>query len=70
MRWIALNDVLKCGDYIDEVYFYNHDPPGSAHPGSAHPLHTAAHPLHTAARQIHEVSARSALSSCTATHPL
>ena len=65
MRWIALNDVLKCGDYIDEVYFYNHDPPGSAHP-----LHTAARPLHTAARQIHEVRARSALSSCTAAHPL
>ena len=28
MRWIALNDLLQDGDYVDEIYFYNHYPPG------------------------------------------
>ena len=27
MRWIALMDILRCGDYVDEVYFYNRHPP-------------------------------------------
>ena len=29
MRWIALNDILQDGDYVDEVYFYNHYPDGT-----------------------------------------
>lgn len=27
MRWIALMDILRCGDYVDEVFFYNRHPP-------------------------------------------
>lgn len=29
MRWIALNAILQDGDYVDEVYFYNHYPDGT-----------------------------------------
>lgn len=45
MRWIALNDILQCGDYVDEIYFYNHFPDGSDRATTPDPpMHWDVHP--------------------------
>jgi hypothetical protein len=38
-RWVALNNILQNGDYVDEVFFYTKEPPA----GSASTIYFGVH---------------------------